>query len=443
VILENITEERAKIDGYYDTYLKFPETVLVPYAWAKARADPSKDDKRFPIFLDRVFVTDPGKASQPHELIATRLRRKLDERKVGKLLIFERTDNMKDTGATRLFLVWLSPALLEEFRANPVEKCSTPALVIFHPAGGLNKYPAYWNGSIKPFTTNFLELGVRYLFREKHVVMQALAALSPTMGESKLEAPENALKLMVVAPVSSGSGFYNLTDPLVLEDALKEISRRAFEAAADKPRLTISGPPITRVAVAGYSRSGEILLDLLTNGSRNKPFMENRLREIYAFDIMLERDADHPPARTRAEGYQQFWKLLKAWQGTDSDRLIRLYSAEPGTVGFIRSELQERRKRYGGGYENPRVPFSSFNGRKTPDGVEVNKLDDGYEIYSTDNSRLLACLPSVNARAYLSSEGLKNNNGFHYDEPFDPALEGHSWFISRLVSHALFHSHFW
>jgi hypothetical protein len=75
--------------------------------------------------------------------------------------------------------------------------------------------------------------------------------------------------------------------------------------------------------------------------------MENRLREIYAFDIMLERDAKHPPARTRVEGYQEFWKLLKAWQGTESDRLIRPYSAKPGTVGFIRSELQERRKRYG------------------------------------------------------------------------------------------------
>jgi hypothetical protein len=96
-----------------------------------------------------------------------------------------------------------------------------------------------------------------------------------------------------------------------------------------------------------------------------------------------------------------------------------------------------------GGSENPKVPFSSFNGKKAPDGGDLNRLADGYEIYSTDNSRLLACLPSVNARAYLSSEGLTKPNGFHYDEPFDPALEGHTWFVSRLVSHALFHSHFW
>lgn len=197
---------------------------------------------------------------------------------------------------TRLFLVWLSPAMLEQFRTAPPEKCVNNALVLFHPAGGLDKYPAYWGGDVKPVKTpNFLELGVRYLFKEKHTVLQILASMSPAMGASNLEAPENRISLMVVVPVSSSASFSTLSDPALLEEALNEISRRAYKAASDKPRLTGVAPQLGRVAVAGYSRSGEILLDLLKNSGRNTRFMEKTLREFYAFDIMLDRGPKQPP----------------------------------------------------------------------------------------------------------------------------------------------------
>jgi hypothetical protein len=446
MILENITNDRIKLFTYFDAYSQHPEAALAPYLNARSQQDGSKGDKRFPIFLERVFQPYETKVAQPNELLATRWRRKLDEQKLGRILFLERNDSPQDTkGAlTRLFLVWLSPAMLEQFRTDPPEKCVNNALVLFHPAGGLDKYPAYWRGDVEPVKTpNFLELGVRYLFKEKHAVLQTLASLSQTMGASKLEAPENQIKLMIVVPVSSAASFYTLSDPALLEEALKEVSRRAYEAAGDKPRLTRVAPPLGRVAVAGYSRSGEILLDLLGNSGRNTRFMEKTLREFYAFDIMLDRRPEQKNPRSKVEGYQLFWSRLKKWQSDDSDRLIRLYSGEPATVEFLRAELHDGLRKYGGGYENPNVPFSSFNGGKAPDGVSLSGLMNGFELYSTDNSRLLACLPFGNSRVYLSSENIKNDHGFHPDEAFETFMEGHTWFISRLLSHALLHSQFW
>jgi hypothetical protein len=444
MILENITNDRSKLFTYFDAYTRHPEVILAPYLSARSQENSSKGDKRFPIFLERVFQPAEAKAAQPHQLLATRWRRKLDEQKLGRILFLERTDTPPGTkGAlTRLFLVWLSPAMLEQFRTDPPEKCINNALVLFHPAGGLDKYPAYWRGDVEPVKTpNYLELGVRYLFKEKHAILQTLAGLSPAMGASNLEAAENRINLMVVVPVSSLASFSTLSDPVVLEEALNEISRRAYEAASDKPRLTGATLRLGRVAVAGYSRSGEILLSLLENSRNNTNFMEKTLREFYAFDIMLDRKEPNP--RTKVEGYQQFWSRLQKWQGDDSDRLIRLYSAEPTTIEFLRAELRDRLRKYGGGYQSPRIAFSSFNGTKAPDGISLSGLLDGFELYSTDNSRILACLPSGNARVYLSSENIRNDHGFHFDEAFETFMEGHTWFVSRLLSHALFHSRFW
>lgn len=445
MILQNITHDRAKLVSYYDAYTLHPEAVLAPYLNAKNRADPEKFDKRFPIFLDRVFRPADAKAGQPHELIDVRLRRGLNEKELGRILFLERIDkpDSNKSAHTRLFLVWLSPALVAQFKSAPPDKCVTPAIVLFHPAGGLDKYPSYWRGNIEPFNkTNFLELGVRYLFKDKHTVLQALAALSPAMGASKLEAATNQLKVMLVVPVSNGAAFSSLSDPNLLEEALIEISRRAYEGVDDTPRIVAQPPPLGRVAVAGYSRSGEILLDLLAKGSKNR-FVQQTLREVYAFDVMLDRGKSRPNPRTKTEGYQQFWEKLEKWQGDDSDKLIRLYSSELDTIGFLRTKLADRLRKYGGGYSNPRVAFTSFNGAKAPDGVAFADLDDGFELYSTDNSRSLACLPSRNARVFLSEENKKNDHGFHPDEAFGTNLEGHSWYVSRLFSHALFHSHYW
>ena len=65
MILENITRDRAKLLSYYDAYTLHPEKVMAPYLDAKP-------NKRFPIFLDRVFRgTDAkvGRKSSPCHVV--------------------------------------------------------------------------------------------------------------------------------------------------------------------------------------------------------------------------------------------------------------------------------------------------------------------------------------------------------------------------------------
>ncbi|MEV6931691.1 hypothetical protein AB0M46_45365 [Dactylosporangium sp. NPDC051485] len=109
----------------------------------------------------------------------------------------------------------------------------------------------------------------------------------------------------------------------------------------------------------------------------------------------------------------------------------------------IYAELRDRLRRYGGGYHNPAAGFSAFNGKPRPGGSGTYAgLSDGYEIYSTDNSRSLVAMPAGNSEVYLSTENLRNPNGFPPGGDYEPALEGHSWFVSRLFTHAIFHSGF-
>ena len=168
------------------------------------------------------------------------------------------------------------------------------------------------------------------------------------------------------------------------------------------------------------------------------------LKECYAFDVIVdERDAKKTVIKTKQAGFEELWDKLKKWQGDEADKKIRLYSAEPSTVANVYSELQDRLKRYGGGYHNPAVKFSDFNKTQKPDGSgQYSGLSDGYEIYSTDNSRSLVVLPSGNALVYLSSENIQNAGGFQPGGDYEAGLEGHSWFLSCLQTHALFHSGF-
>lgn len=130
-----------------------------------------------------------------------------------------------------------------------------------------------------------------------------------------------------------------------------------------------------------------------------------------------------------------------------------MYSAETDTVSGVYRELKERLAKHGGGYHNPSVKFSSFNGTAKPGGSKYANLADGYEIYSTDNSLSLAVFPSANALVYLTDHVKDragndvelvrgNDGGFAPGGAYEPKLEGHSWFISRLMSHALYHSGF-
>jgi hypothetical protein len=196
--------------------------------------------------------------------------------------------------------------------------------------------------------------------------------------------------------------------------------------------------------VSGYSRSGVVLRRLLDNAQHNEPFMRKVLKEFYVFDVMLdERDKKGVVTKTKQQGWDELWTRLKAWQGEDGDKKIRMYSAEPATVSNVYAELVKRLAKYGGGYHNSAAHFSAFNGTLMPDGkTPHDRLADGYEVYSTDNSRSLVVFPFSNALVYLSSDGIVNPTGFAPGGSYEPTHEGHSWFVSRLQSHALFHSGF-
>ena len=398
---------------------------------------------KFPIFLDRVFNTD---SRTPVGLINYKMREKLDEKLIGRIFILERNDRQADKDKTRLFFVWLSPKLVEHFKSTTANAADVKASVIFHPLGGLDRYPAYWNGDIDPPKfPNFLELGARYLCKEKHSVTQHICALKPVKEPGKrvqLDASSSVISVMVVVPVASARAYMNMANPAELEEALKQIARRCHEGVTSTI-ATGQAPMISRVAVSGYSRSGVLLRALLNNSKLNEPFLRKTLKEFYAFDVMLdEKDEKGNLIKSKQQGYDELWSKLKAWQGDDSDKKIRLYSAEPSTVFNIYTELKSRLQKYGGGYHNQTVPFSSFNKTPSSDGRSYANLSDGYEIYSTDNSRSLVVLPSNNSLVYLSTENIQNPQGFAPGGDYEPQLEGHSWFVSRLMSHALFHSGF-
>ncbi|MEC5181117.1 hypothetical protein [Arthrobacter sp. CG_A4] len=432
--LRDITRETSLLKSYKTTYVDNQNYQLLRMYRDKGR--------QFPILTEHVFSLS---GSSPEELIDYKLRRNMDDADAGRFFVLERTDNLTDKAKTRLFLVWVSPTLVEQFKSDPSNAPRVKANVIFHPRAGLENYPTYWNGGIEPVQVpNFLELGIRYLCKEKHVVAQHFCAVAKPRppGAAGVDNPKSSLAVMVVVPVSSATAFASLGNPLELEDALRHITKRCYEGVTAK-LIPATAVTLERVAVSGYSRSGVVLRTLLDNARANEPFMRNVVKEFYAFDVMLnENDPQGLVVKTKKQGYDEFWSKLTAWQGDDSDKKIRLYSAEPATVGSIYGELQTRLKKYGGGYQN-KVGFSSFNGKMRRDGSgKYANLSDGYEIYSTDGSRSLAVMPSGNALIYLSSDNLVNPDGFAPGGTYEPGLEGHSWFISRLLSHAVFHSGF-
>ena len=432
--LRDITRETSLLKSYKTTYVDNQNHELLRMYRDKGR--------QFPILKEHVFSLS---GNSPEELIDYKLRRNMDDADAGRLFVLERTDNPTDTAKTRLFFVWVSPTLVGQFKSDPSNAARVKVNVIFHPRAGLENYPTYWNGGIEPVKVpNFLELGIRYLCKEKHVVAQHFCAVAKPRppGAPGIDSPKSSLAVMVVVPVSSATAFASLGNPLELEDALRHITKRCYEGVTAK-LIPATAVTLERVAVSGYSRSGVVLRTLLDNAKANEPFMRNVVKEFYAFDVMLnENDPQGLVVKTKKQGYDEFWSKLTAWQGDDSDKKIRLYSAEPATVGSIYSELQTRLKKYGGGYQS-KVSFSSFNGKMRRDGSgQYANLSDGYEIYSTDDSRSLAVMPSGNALVYLSSDNLVNPDGFAPGGTYEPGLEGHSWFISRLLSHAVFHSGF-
>lgn len=432
--IRDITNENTLLFTYKSAFVdNQADKLLQPY---RSR------NRTFPIFLDRVF-TQTAK-NDPVEFLDYRTRSAMDDADAGRLFVLERTDDTPNKALTRLFLVWLSPALVKEFKDDQSNQPAFRANVVFHPFAGLDKYPTYWRGLTDQNPVkeaNYLELGVRYLFKEKLTALQHFCALRASGGGRKLDGGPCPSAFAVVVPVSSPSAYLNLGDPSVLSEALRHIARRCYEGVTTR-LPPVGSVKLQRIAVSSYSRSGAILSTLLSNPRKDPAFMNDSLREVYAFDVMLDEYDGKTVVKTKKQGYDELWTKLKTWQGQDPDKRIRLYSAEPGTVSGVYQELIQRLKSHGGGYHNPSVKFSRFNGALRADGSRYSGLSDGYEIYSTDDSRSLVVFPSGNPLVYISSENLGNAGGFAPGKPYEPGLEGHSWFVSRLASHALFHSGF-
>jgi hypothetical protein len=222
------------------------------------------------------------------------------------------------------------------------------------------------NGKIDPpqLPKNFLELGARYLCQEKHTVTQHFCAIRPGGSVADKASPFTGL---VVVAVAGAATYTSLATPAELQATLVELVRRCFIAVTGKV-VPASDVVLQRVAISGYSRSGVLLRQLLTDP--DQPFIRDTVKEVYAYDVMFEEvDKDGNVTKSRKQGYAEFWAKLVAWQGSDADRRIRLYSAEPDTVAGIYTELQDRLRRYGGGYHNPAARFSQFNGGSSPTSV--------------------------------------------------------------------------
>ncbi|WP_157103688.1 hypothetical protein [Nocardia harenae] len=426
----DITNERTLLASYKTVFVDNQGYELVR---------PYRDHGRaFPVFLDRVFA--PAARGGPLDFIDYRMRTSMDDTDAGRIFVLERNDSSAGKAVARLFWVWLSPALVKQYRDDTSNTPVLRANVVLHPRAGLEDYPAYWRGGVDPVKLpNFLELGARYLCKEKFTVAQHFCGVR--RAGPKLDGGPCPSAFAVVVPVCSAAAYADLTDPATLSEALRHIGRRCY-AAISARLVPVAAVQLERIAVSAYSRSGAVLSRLLAAGRRDDRFMSESLREVYAFDVMLDEKVAGRVVKTKRQGYDELWNRLTAWQGDDADKRIRLYSAERATVDGIYQELRTRLARYGGGYHNASVKFSSFNGTRRPDGTKFSGLADGYEIYSTDNSRSLVLLPSNNALVYLSTENLKNDGGFGLGGDYEPGLEGHSWFVSRLMSHALFHSGF-
>jgi len=431
MLLKEITHEiPLSQSDYYNLFLKESSTFV-----STAFGNLKGNSHVFPSFKNSVLKSSLETISKPEELInysEKEIPHDFVKQNKGKILIIERVDKINEKDKVRLFFVWVSQDLINNFTNNyftPLNIKSINSIILFHPAASLEKYPKYWNGGFEK-VPNYLQLGFRYLFWEKKTIAQIFFS----------EVQKN-FKGILIVPVMSPLSYLNFTDPMEMDRLTKNISRICFinTMPIEKRKYFLEYPDVTRLAIAGYSRSGIILTNLLRRLNTKAPDFSgfaNKLKEIYAFDIVTDNDQ-----AKKATNYNHFWDDLKRWKNNDTTKKIRLYSAEPPSVSRIKAEML-----LSGTYFE--ANFQQFNG-KTINGVLYKRLQNGYEIYSKDKSISLLMLPSINFKVYLTEHNNKgedivheNKNGFDPDNKHELNMEGHTWFVSRLLGHSLFHSDF-
>jgi hypothetical protein len=461
-ILEDITFQLGRYTkAYFDTG-NIPKTN-----WDNI-FNGYRNNKPFTVFTEYIFKQDISKVNFPVELFDYKNRVGIhkgsnnDFHKHGQIIVLKRKDG--DKNITKYFFIWISYSLWEKFLTKKEGDFEINIHINFHPVGPIGKkYPPYYNEAqdsnilniddknhpfyLKSRTSekaddygwydqNFFELGVRYLFKEKQSILQHRCSILRTDSDPNnlLNSDKDTIPIMLIVPVSSVTPYFgDFSKASDFKEIIEAISHKCFDLAQKISNIPLKKyPSIKRVACSFYSRSGEVAEQILLNSP-------NFINEFYLYDIVLDRKI---PLRTKKEGFDKLWNLLKKWKN-NNDNKIRIYSSELDTVMAIAEELRKRP------HEEHLANFSSFNNKpdrnNKPDinkktGIYLN-LSPGYEIYRDEKSISLVVVPNKNFFHYLEEMG--NPNGFYVDDNYDlKGDQGHSWFVSRLQSHSIFHSGF-
>ena len=313
-----------------------------------------------------------------------------------------------------------------------INKRDIPVLTMLHPVGEIgNNEDKYYNskGIIHEYYRN---IGIRYLIDEHFILFQTRYAVD---DDSNLDSPLFNKALCVVFPVFSGTAhnlFPNYGDIHFMDimEGLIQSGIPQFFPAAERSNLNVY---MGRVAFSAFSIGGTLLKRLFSTPLNPKL---NKIREVYTYDTIME-------SGRKKDSYNEFWRNLKTWQGDDTTKLIRLYSAESQTISDILTELKTNLTKYGGGklieakfknYDNVSVPFPFDNPKTKKRESRLYKFyENAIEIHSTGNSRILVLLPMSIFESY--GYGVANPNGISL-------WEGHPWFLNALMTHSLCNSMF-
>ncbi|QKW22876.1 hypothetical protein HUT16_30685 [Kitasatospora sp. NA04385] len=357
----------------------------------------------------------------------------------GRLLVLER-----DTGATRLFFVWVPKALDAELAAGSTAPLDVH--LVLHPSVSWPCYTntPYWDGRCRDGWQNwhcspptmreqpvFVQVGLRYAATDFHLAAQHVVAV-----------PGQRPRMALVVPVADPRSYFtDLADPSALVPALGDVADFLRRRAG----LGIGGAAsVGKVMVSVYSLSGNLLLKSgkgLFSGLPDLPrslpagplrdFYARRLTQVNAFDINL----DNVPA-VRAAAFRDLWRKVTAWRSvnpgarafyytTRADETAHLLTAQPGLFGRPTELNLDAVKKW--------TDMSLRDAKAgAPRGL-------AREAYSADGRFGVLYVPTTFFRLYIRNgpnEVVENpGRGFRYGRG-----NGHSWFLRSLMSHALRHA---
>lgn len=343
----------------------------------------------------------------------------------------------------RYFMIWVSPQLILQISEGQKE---IPIHIYLHPYGeiGEKEKEYFINGKISDY---YRDVGIRYMINQHFIIHHNRYAVN---NDNLLDKPLFNLPLCVVFPIFSGSAYSSFPVYQVNNyrfhfiEIIENLINRSIPYFISENSISSDIYSVSKITISAFSRGGSLLKVLFSNPQNN--FLK-KIREVYTFDIVMNRELtkeERKPLEGEKEedtkrrigaiilkektlAINQFWKNIKIWQGEDRNRKVRIYAAEQLVIQEIFNELKNNLTKYGGGrYQEGQ--FSLFNGEKI-DNKNYSGMSNGYELYSTDNSRILFTLPSNTFNSYIDSS---NPGGIYL-------WEGHSWYAQSFITHALFH----